>query len=99
MNATDSTTAAMLPAVAGQLETPVRQRTPWFSPAVNPTHRGVYEVIWDYGDEVMVFFNRWDGRRWHWGNKELNHRDAKAYAPARKYGNPRMTGWRGLASA
>jgi hypothetical protein len=86
-------------AVAGQLETPVRQRTPWFAPAQNPARRGAYEVCWDYGDEVLLFYNRWDGRRWHWGNKELDARALASYAPAKKRGNPQMIAWRGLASA
>lgn len=86
-----------LPAVEGPLERQVRQRTAWFDPRTNPIRNGAYEVLWRYGkDDDMLFFNRWDGRRWHWGYEELCAADMKIHAPARKNGNPQMVGWRGL---
>lgn len=84
-------------AVAGQVEQSVRQRTDWFDPRTNPVRVGAYEVLWRYGGgEEMLFFNRWDGRRWHWGSVDVTAADMAIHAPARRFGDPRMLGWRGL---
>jgi len=86
-----------LPVVADPVERGVGQRTAWLDPRVNPVRVGTYEVRWRYdGHDDILFFNRWDGRRWHWGSVELSDADMKIYAPARRYGNPKMVGWRGL---
>ena len=46
------------------------QKTQWYdNRQVKPVRTGVYEVEWS-GPMGGIWFNFWDGKRWHYGSRD-----------------------------
>ncbi|VWD01491.1 MULTISPECIES: hypothetical protein [Burkholderia] len=71
-------------------ETP-EKLTDWFPADVKPRHRGVYQTR--NRDTGVISYNRWDGKRWHWGNES---RDVAARTSDPKLDPDDLKPWRGL---
>lgn len=65
--------------------------TDWFPPSVNPVRAGLYEMKSCYGD---IYFNKWDGKSWHWGSRYKQIASKSQAVKARED----CRAWRGLAA-
>lgn len=64
--------------------------TEWFAQDVKPALPGVYEVL---GLGGIIYFNKWDGKNWYWGSRDIAIANSETSIKAQS--NYRE--WRGLA--
>lgn len=65
--------------------------TPWFPHTTVPVRPGVYISSVKKGQR---FYRRWDGKNWHYGDRES---PSTAASIERRWPWPELLHWRGLA--
>jgi len=86
--------AAALPALPSQGLTMTDKLTPWFPAHIKPVRVGVYEIKEPDG---TLFYNKWDGKNWHWGSKSKYKSEQNIHPMNVADADRLIARWRGLS--